>query len=41
MVYVIDRILSIVVDAVIKTASIDKMAMLMNLLQDLRARDFT
>lgn len=39
--YVIDRILSIVVDSVIKTASIDKMAMLMNLLQDLRARDFT
>ena len=39
--YIIDRGVSMLIDSVIKTASIDEMTMLMNLLQDLRARDFT
>lgn len=39
--YAVDRGVSMVVDAIIKTASIDRMTMLLDLLQDLKARDFT
>lgn len=39
--YAVDRGVSMVVDAIIKTASIDRMTMLIDLLQDLKARDFT
>lgn len=39
--YAVDRGVSMVVDAIIKTASIDRMTMLIELLQDLKARDFT
>lgn len=39
--YAVDRGASMVVDAIIKTASIDRMTMLIDLLQDLKARDFT
>lgn len=39
--YVVDRGVSMLIDSVIKTTSIDKMTMLRNLLQDLKARDFT
>lgn len=39
--YAVDRGVSMVVDAIIKTASVDRMTMLLDLLQDLKARDFT
>ncbi len=39
--YVIDKGVSMLIDSIIKTASIDEMSMLMNLLQELKARDFT
>ncbi len=39
--YVVDKGVSMLIDSVIKTTSIDKMTMLRNLLQDLKARDFT
>lgn len=39
--YVVDKGASMLIDSIINTTSIDKMTMLMNLLQDLKARDFT
>lgn len=39
--YIVDKGASMLIDSIINTTSIDKMTMLMNLLQDLKARDFT
>ena len=40
IVYCTDRLLSMIIDSIIKTASVDEMALLINLLKNLKARDF-
>lgn len=38
--YCTDRFLSMIIDLIIKTASVDEMSLLINLLKDLKVRDF-
>lgn len=41
IVYFTDKFLSMIFDMIVKTASVDQMAFLVHLLQDLKARDFS